>query len=92
MQDSQAGHHVIMQQPLTVEQVVKRTRLFNIPKALATTRSQVRVSALLSEHKDVFAQDKFDFGAFTEIHHGIQTEQSAPIKQTHAQNPSLFRP
>ena len=61
---------------------------FDSSKKDLSVDEQVR----LSEHKDVFAQDKFDFGAFTEIHHGIQTEQSAPIKQTHARNPSLFRP
>ena len=30
--DSEAGHHVIMQEPSTLEQAVKRTRLYQHPK------------------------------------------------------------
>ena len=42
------------------------------------------------EHENVFAEDEFDLGTLTEIQHGIQIDEAAPIKQRLRRTPACF--
>lgn len=45
---------------------------------------------LLEEYKDVFAQNEFDLGSFTDIEHSIDTGFAPPIKQRMRRTPLDF--
>ena len=51
---------------------------------------QEKLKQLLIEFQDVFAKDEFDLGNFTAIEHGINTENSAPVKQRLRRTPMSF--
>ena len=51
---------------------------------------QMQLARLLSEFKDVFAQDEFDLGNFTAIEHTIETGDARPIKQGMRRTPVCF--
>ena len=63
---------------------------FESSKEHLSVEEQCRLAELLIEHEDVFAKDEFDLGTFTEIQHGIQTDQAAPIKQRLRRTPACF--
>ena len=73
---------------ITVPQHITDT--FNNSTKHLISEEQVWLAALLSEHKDVFAKDEFDLGTFTEIQHGIDTQNAAPIKQRIRRTPACF--
>ncbi len=50
----------------------------------------VQLGKLLFEFQDVFAQDEFDLGHFTEIQHKIDTGDAKPIKQRIRRTPACF--
>lgn len=45
---------------------------------------------LLEEYQDVFAQNEFDLGSFTDIEHSIDTDFAPPIKQRMRRTPLDF--
>lgn len=45
---------------------------------------------LLKEYQDVFAENEFDLGTFTEIEHSINTGSASPIKQRMRRTPLDF--
>ena len=73
---------------ITVPQHLSDT--FNKSTEHLSSEEQVQLAALLSEHEDVFAKDEFDLGTFTEIQHGIDTQNAAPIKQPMRRTPACF--
>ena len=60
-----------------------------VPEHL-TVEEQARLATLLNDHQDVFAKDEFDLGTFTDIQHGIDTQNAAPIKQRLRRTPACF--
>lgn len=55
-----------------------------------SSEQQSRLAALLNEHNDLFARDEFDLGTFTEIEHGTNIDDAAPIKQRMRRTPACF--
>ena len=53
-------------------------------------QQQGELALLLSEFKDVFAQDEFDLGNFTAIEHVIETGDARPIRQGMRRTPVCF--
>ena len=49
-----------------------------------------KLTDLLIEYQDVFAQDEFDLGNFTEIEHKIDTGNAKPIKLRMRRTPACF--
>ncbi len=64
--------------------------VFQISKEKLTDCQSNKLSKLLIEYADVFAESEYDLGNFTSIEHTIDTGDAKPIKQRMRRTPTCF--